>query len=162
MTAGWVGVACSEPPMISLAIRPSRFSYDLIKASGEFVINIPTANILKEVDYCGTYSGRHVDKFQRAGLTPLLASRVRPPLIEECPVNLECIVRESLRLGTHELFIGEVLVVSADPAIIVDRGKQQNALGFGDINPIVVNFLEYWNLGKKLGDAFQEHREKVF
>lgn len=114
ITLAWAGIVCSEPPMVSISIRPSRYSYDLIKASGEFVVNMPVEDILKETDYCGIVSGRDVDKFAQMGLTPEPASQVKPPLIKQCPVNLECVVKQVINLGTHDMFIGEVVATHVD------------------------------------------------
>jgi len=155
MTAGWVGVACSEPPMISLAVRPSRYSYELIKSSGEFVINIPTGKILNEVDYCGKVSGRDIDKFQKTGLRPLLASKVHAPLIEQCPFNLECKVRSSLLLGSHELFISEVMVVHIDSKLKMDNNNKYNIIKYENTNLFVANLYEYWRLDHKIGNVYK-------
>ncbi len=155
MTAGWVGVACSEPPMISLAVRPCRYSYKLIKTSGEFVINIPTVEILDEVDYCGKVSGKHVDKFLKTGLKPLPASKVQASLIEQCPVNLECEVKKCIPLGSHDLFIGRVLVTYIDNNILYNEKNNYNNIDFKKITTIVVNFFEYWSLKEKTGDVFK-------
>jgi flavin reductase (DIM6/NTAB) family NADH-FMN oxidoreductase RutF len=123
ITVAWVGVACSEPPMISIAIRKTRYSHDIISESGEFVVNIASEDQLKAVDYCGVVSGREVDKFKEAGLTPLRAKKVNVPLIKECPINLECSVRYTLELGSHDLFVGEVLATHMDEEVIDSAGR---------------------------------------
>jgi len=122
ITLAWVGTVCSEPPMVAIAVRPSRYSFDLILENGEFVVNLPTIHEAAAVDICGTTSGRDHDKFITTGLTPLPASRVAPPLIEQCPVNLECALRHSIKAGTHEIFIGEVLVVQVDEERTTGKG----------------------------------------
>lgn len=122
VTLAWAGVVCSTPPMLSIAVRPERFSHDLIKSTGQFVVNVPSADQLWAVDYCGTRSGRHEDKFAAAGLTTIPASEVKPPLIAECPINIECVVRHELSLGSHDLFIGEVVALHADESALDEAG----------------------------------------
>lgn len=147
ITLAWVGTVCSEPPMIALGIRPSRYSYKLIKKSREFVVNIPTAKIIKETDYCGITSGRDVDKFSETQLTPEKAEKVLPPLIQECPVNMECILKNRVPLGTHDLFIGEVVQVHVDQRVMDKKGN----INIKIADPFTYNQGEYWNLNKKLG-----------
>jgi flavin reductase (DIM6/NTAB) family NADH-FMN oxidoreductase RutF len=122
ITLAWAGVVNSVPPMVSVSIRPSRFTHGLVEASGQFTLNIPIAAQLRMVDWCGTVSGRDTDKFSAAGLTPVPGERVSAPLIDECPVALECAVRHTLRLGSHDLYVAEVLAVRAD-AGLVTAGK---------------------------------------
>lgn len=123
ITLAWVGVVCSIPPMLSIAIRPERYSYELVRRSGQFVVNLPTADQVWATDYCGSRSGRDEDKFAAAGLTPSQASEVKPPLIAECPINIECVVRHELSLGSHHLFIGEVVALHADEAALDEAGN---------------------------------------
>jgi flavin reductase (DIM6/NTAB) family NADH-FMN oxidoreductase RutF len=118
ITLAWTGIVCSEPPMVSISIRPSRYSHNLIVSSGQFVVNMPTEDILEETDYCGIVSGRDVDKFAQTGLTPQPATQVKPPLIQECPVNLECLVRQVINLGTHDMIIGEVVATHVNEEIV--------------------------------------------
>lgn len=146
ITLAWTGVVCSDPPMIGLSIRPHRHSYQLIVETGEFVVNIPTTKILKETDFCGTVSGSEIDKFSETGLTQELGVKVKPPLIKECPVNIECVLRKKITLGVHDLFIGEVLLVHVDKKILDDRKK----IDFGKIAPFVYNQGEYWSLNKRI------------
>ncbi len=122
ITLAWVGTVCSDPPSVSIAVRPGRYSHDLIARDGEFVLNLPRASQLSVMDYCGQVSGRDVDKWAACGLTPVPASRVRTPLIGECPLNLECRVKHRLALGAHDLFIGEVLAVQVDEEILDAKG----------------------------------------
>jgi flavin reductase (DIM6/NTAB) family NADH-FMN oxidoreductase RutF len=147
ITLGWVGTVCSDPPTVGIGIRPHRYSCKLIEDSGEFVVNIPTERILKETDYCGVYSGRDVDKFSETGLTPESASQVKPPLIRECPVNMECIVRNRVALGSHNLFLGEIVCVHVDKRVLDDKG----VIDFTKVSAFVYNQGEYWNLNKKIG-----------
>ncbi|MFX0122423.1 MAG: flavin reductase family protein [Candidatus Hodarchaeota archaeon] len=118
ITIAWTGVVCSKPPLISISIRPSRFSYELISSSREFVINIPTLEQLKETNFCGSKSGKDTDKWTACGFTPEKGIKVSAPLIKECPVNIECKVVKTLGdIGTHTIFIGEVLEVHVNSQI---------------------------------------------
>jgi len=147
ITLAWVGVACSDPPMLGLGIRPHRHSYGIIEASGEFVVNIPTVEILKETDFCGVVSGKDVDKFSETRLTAEPAEKVKPPLIKECPVNIECVVRQKIPLGVHHLFIGEVVCGHVDQDVLDEKGR----IDFSKVSPFVYNQGEYWNLHQKIG-----------
>jgi flavin reductase (DIM6/NTAB) family NADH-FMN oxidoreductase RutF len=120
ITISWTGIVCSEPPMISISVRKNRHSYDLIKNTGEFVVNITNHKLAKATDLCGTYSGRDYDKFEMAGLTPEKASKVRVPMIAECPINMECQVRTRIELGSHDIFIAEIVATHADESILID------------------------------------------
>ncbi len=123
ITLAWVGVVCSEPPMIGIAIRNNRFSYDIIKKSGKFVVNVPGREQLKATDFCGTHSGKDTDKFAEAKLTAVPCGKTGAPLIKECPVNLECVVREILELGSHSLFIGEIVATHIDTEYLNEKGQ---------------------------------------
>lgn len=148
VTIAWAGIVCSQPATVSISIRPSRYSHGLIKQSGEFVINMPDEKRLMETDYCGTVSGRDVDKFKQAKFTPVPASSVKAPLIKECPVNIECRVKNIINLGTHDMFIGEVLAVNADQGVLGASGVFDQT----KVSPIVYNQGQYWSLNKKIGD----------
>jgi len=147
ITLAWAGTACSEPPMIGLGIRPTRYSHKLIENSKEFVVNIPTTKILKETDYCGMTSGKDIDKFSTTKLTPEPADKVKPPLIRECPVNIECILKNKLALGVHDLFLGEIVQVHIDQKVLDNKGN----IDFTKADPFTYNQGEYWSLHKKLG-----------
>src|SRR3989304_6803885 len=123
ITLAWVGTVCSNPPMISISIRPSRYSHEIISISKEFVINIPDEKMIKACDFCGTKSGRDIDKFKELNLTKEKGFIVNAPLIKECPINIECKVREIIHLGTHDMFIGEVVSVNADEEVIYSDGE---------------------------------------
>ena len=110
ITLAWVGNVCSAPPLVSISIRPERYSYAIIRESKEFVINVPSSAMLRVTDYCGVVSGRDVDKFNQTGLTAISASLVKAPLIEEAPLNIECRLKQVIPLGVHDLFIAEVLL----------------------------------------------------
>ncbi len=147
ITLAWAGTACSDPPTLGLGIRPHRYSYELIEDAGEFVVNIPTVDLLKETDYCGMVSGKDVDKFSETGLTPEPAEKIKPPLIRECPVNIECILKKKIHLGVHDLFLGEIVSVHLDQNVLNERQE----LDFNKIAPFVYNQGEYWSLDKKIG-----------
>jgi len=147
ITLAWAGTVCSEPPTIGLGIRPKRYSHSLIENSKEFVVNIPTTKILKEADYCGVTSGKYVDKFFETKLTPEEADKIRAPLIRECPVNIECVLKEKISLGAHDLFLGEIVQVHIDQNILDEKGK----IDFAKAYPFTYNQGEYWSLDKKLG-----------
>jgi len=114
ITVSWTGTVCTNPPMCYISLRPERYSYDIIRETGEFVINLTTRKMAKITDWCGVKSGRDFNKFEETGLTPLKALTVRAPLIKESPVNIECRVTEVKSLGSHDLFLAEVTAVNAD------------------------------------------------
>lgn len=132
---------------MGVGIRPHRHSYRLIEDSKEFVVNIPTTEIPGETDFCGTVSGKGVDRFSATSLTPEPAGKVRPPLIRECPVNIECTVREKIPLGVHHLFLGEIVRVHVDQDILDEKG----GIDFTKVSPFVYNQGEYWSLHKRIG-----------
>jgi flavin reductase (DIM6/NTAB) family NADH-FMN oxidoreductase RutF len=147
ITLAWVGTLCSEPPLIGIGVRSSRHSYGLIEESGEFVVNLPSADQLKWVDYCGMVSGRDVDKWAACGFTPAPAAQVQVPLIAECPVNIECRVQQVFPLGTHDLFVGEVVAVQMDEAVLDERGR----LDCARANAVAFLEGEYRQVGERLG-----------
>jgi flavin reductase (DIM6/NTAB) family NADH-FMN oxidoreductase RutF len=118
ITISWTGTVCSAPPMCYISIRPERHSYKIIKRTGEFVINLTTAGLVYATDWCGMKSGKDHDKFREMNLTPIRGQVVKAPLISESPVNIECIVREIIPLGSHHLFLAEVVAINADPDLI--------------------------------------------
>lgn len=121
ITVTCIGIACAKPPMIAIAIHPWTYSHSLLKEVGEFVVNIPSEGLLEAVKYCGRVSGKDEDKFAGARLTPIPASEVKPPLIKESPVNLECKVKHFIELGMHNLFIGEVVATHVDEGILANN-----------------------------------------
>ncbi len=147
ITIAWCGVVCSNPPLISISIRPGRYSHDIIKDAGDFAVNIPTKKLLKKCDLCGILSGRDCDKFKSASLTAIPASKISSPLIQECPVNIECKVKDVLSAGSHDIFIGEVLTIHADTDVLDASGR----INYKKAAPFVYNQGEYWDLGKKIG-----------
>ena len=147
ITIAWCGVVCSDPALLSISIRPSRHSYRLIKEAGDFVINIPTSSMLKQVDLCGIHSGRNIDKFKVCSFTSEKSSKTSSPLIKECPVNIEARVKEIIPLGAHDMFIGEVLLIHVDNKILVPK----DGIDYAKARPFVFNQGEYWDLGKRIG-----------
>lgn len=153
LTVTCIGIACAKPPMIVMAIHPWTHSHALLKELGEFVVNIPPEGILEAVKYCGRASGKNEDKFAGARLTPVPASKVKPPLIAECPVNLECKTKHVLQLGIHNLFIGEVVATHVDEHVLVDAAK--GVLDVEKCAPItcVKGIGAYRSLGKTITPA---------
>lgn len=147
ITLAWTGTVCSEPPMVGLGIRPTRYSYKLIKNSKEFVVNIPSTKILQETDYCGITSGEDTNKFVETKLTQEQADKVKAPLIRECPVNMECILKDIISLGAHDLFLGEIVQIHIDKDVLDEKGN----IDFKKADPFVFNIGEYWNLQQKIG-----------
>jgi len=147
ITLAWVGTLCSDPPVVGIGVRPERFSHGLIVEAGEFVVNLPRADQVRIADYCGQVSGRQVDKWQACGLTPAAASKVRTPLIAECPVALECKVIQRLTLGTHDLFVGQVLAVQIEEGVLTEQGK----MDYEAAQPLAYAGGYYWPLGARLG-----------
>ena len=149
ITIAWTGVVCSDPPMVSISIRPSRYSHGIIKETGEFVINIAPSKIVRNVDACGIVSGKKVDKFAEAGLTAVPASVVSPPLIDECTVSLECRVTEIVPLGVHDMFLGEIVATHVAEEAFDPEGNLDLAL----IDPLGYCPLDrtYRAVGEKLG-----------
>jgi flavin reductase (DIM6/NTAB) family NADH-FMN oxidoreductase RutF len=147
MTAAWVSVVCMEPPQAAVAVRESRFTHELLQASGEFAINVPSHGMWRAVDLCGVVSGRDRDKFDLASLTREEASEVQAPLVSECPLNIECRVSASLPLGSHTLFVGLVLAVHLEGKCLGDKGR----ILVEEFEPYVLNQREYWSVGRKLG-----------
>ena len=151
LTIAWTGIDCSDPATVHVSIRPERHSYRMISESGCFTVNIPTVEMTKIVDMCGVISGRETadsenDKFDRVGLTAAPAKIVQAPLVAECPVNLECKVRNVIPVGVHHMFIGEVVAKHADSEVLTD-GK----LDFSRIPLITYVNGEYWSLGQPVG-----------
>lgn len=147
ITIAWVGTVNSDPPMISISVRKQRYSHDLIKEKGQFVVNLGTEKLVRAIDYSGVKSGRDMDKFEVLNLTPGKSTKVDVPYIKESPVNLECVVRQVLELGSHDMFIGEVVAVNVDEELIDEKGK----LHMGKAGLICYSHGEYWNLKKVLG-----------
>ncbi len=144
ITLAWVGTLCSEPPIIGISIRPSRYSHGLVKASGEFAVNVPTAEMVRVVDWCGTVSGHSQDKFAAMGLTAVPTQVIRTAVIKECPLNIECQVVQTTHLGSHDLFLGKVVAVQVDDAVLDMRGE----IDLARANPLAYDGHGYWSLGQ--------------
>ena len=147
ITVGWCGMACSDPPQLTIGIRPERFSFGLIRRTGEFTVNLPTKALAADLDYCGVVSGKAIDKFKERGLTPVPGNTVKAPLVGECPAALECRVRESIELGSHWLFIAEILAVRVDPGLVDEKGK----LDMEKAGLITYAHGNYYAVGEELG-----------
>lgn len=147
LTIGWTGTICTNPPMVYISVRPQRHSYHLIKESGEFVINLTTKSLVRATDYCGVRSGKNENKFEKMNLTPIKASKVRTPLIKESPVNIECTVTNIVELGSHHMFLANVVAVHVEESLLDEKGK----LELSKSNPIVYSHGEYYGLGELLG-----------
>ena len=147
ITLAWVGIVCSNPLMVSTAIRPSRHSHGLLKATPELVVNVPTRDLVAKTDYCGCVSGRTTDKFAATGLTALPSQQIKPPMIQDCPINLECRVVKTLSLGTHDVFISEVILIHVDEELLDHKGK----VDFARLAPFSYVGMDYWALTEKIG-----------
>ena len=142
ITIAWIGTICSNPPMLSISIRPSRLSHQIITKTKEFVVNVPRTTHLKEVDYCGTNSGRNTDKWTDSNFTKVESKHINVPMIEECPMNLECKVKDIYNAGSHDVFLAEILSVHQEKNI-------------QDLDPISYIHGGYWSMNKKIGSYGQ-------
>lgn len=160
ITVAWAGTVCTSPAMLSVSIRPERYSYDIIKESGEFVVNLTTEELTKAMDFCGVKSGKNVDKFKEMNLTPLESKTIKTPGILESPVNIECKVKEILELGSHHMFIGEVTGVQVDE----EKLDENNRLLLNEAGLVAYAHGQYRALGKTLGTfgySVQKKKKKV-
>lgn len=146
-TAAWTGIVNSEPPMTYISVRPERYSHGLIKETGEFVINLTTADLVKTADFCGVKSGRDINKFEQTGLKTLQASKVACPLLEASPVSLECKVKEVKSLGSHDMFLAEIVAVDIDEELLDEEGRLQ----LEKSHPAAFCHGRYYALGAELG-----------
>ena len=147
ITVAWTGILNTDPAMVYISVRPSRYSYNLIKDSGEFVINLTTKDLAYATDWCGVKSGEKVDKFKEMKLTKEKAKFVKCPMIKESPVSVECKVKEIRELGTHHMFVAEVLAINADEKYIDEKG----AFDISKCDLIAYSNGNYYSLGKKIG-----------
>ncbi len=147
ITVAWAGTVCTNPPMLSISVRPERYSYHLIEESMEFVVNLTTKNLVRATDFCGVRSGRDVDKFKECHLTPLSSQHIKAPGIAESPVNIECRVREIKPLGSHTMFLADVVGVTIEDSLLDEKNKfDLNTAGL-----VTYSHGEYFLLGQKLG-----------
>ena len=147
ITIAWTGTINSDPAMTYISVRPERHSYEMIKQSGEFVINLTTKDLVKACDFCGVKSGRDLDKFKECGLTAQRATKVKVPLIAESPVNIECVVKDIIPLGSHHMFLAQVVAVNVSSKWMDETGK----FHFNDSKPICYSHGEYFEVGESLG-----------
>lgn len=147
ITVAWAGTVCTNPPMLSISVRPERYSYNTIKETGEFVVNLTTEELVRACDYCGVRSGRDVDKFKEMNLTPLKMSNVSAVGISESPVNIECKVASVQELGSHTMFVADVVGVTVDEKYMDETGK----FHINDTGLVMYSHGEYFKLGEKLG-----------
>lgn len=147
ITVAWAGTVCSEPAMVSISVRQERYSYDIIRDTGEFVINLVTKELAYATDYCGVKSGRDVDKYQKMHLTPLPSRHIAAPGIAESPLNLECQVEEVIPLGSHHMFLARVAGVTVEEAWMSKSGK----FCLNETKLVTYSHGEYFTLGEKLG-----------
>jgi flavin reductase (DIM6/NTAB) family NADH-FMN oxidoreductase RutF len=148
ITVAWTGTICSDPPMCYISIRPERHSYEIIKRTGEFVINLTTEELARTTDWCGCRSGKKFNKWKETGLTPGKARIINAPIINESPVSIECRVKDIIPLGTHHMFISEVVNISADEKYL---DKTSGKFNLSNANPLVYSHGYYFGLGKKIG-----------
>lgn len=148
ITISWVGTICTNPAMCYISVRPERHSYDLIKNSGEFVINLTTEDMAFATDWCGVKSGKDVNKFEAMGLTPVMGEMVKAPIIKESPLCIECRVKEIVKLGSHDMFIAEVLNVQANKKFI---DPETDTFKLSDARLIAYSHGHYYKLGDEIG-----------
>ncbi|MCI6858975.1 MAG: flavin reductase family protein [Eubacterium sp.] len=156
ITVAWTGTVCTNPPMLYISVRPERFSYSALHETGEFVVNLTTKNMVKATDFCGVRSGRDLDKFKETGLKKGEARKVNVAVIEDSPVNIECRVREEIPLGSHHMFLADVVAVTVDDAYMDERGT----FHLEQADPIVYSHGTYFNLDKALGKFGYSVRKK--
>ena len=155
-TVAWTGILNTQPPVTYISVRPERYSYELIKQSGEFVINLPTQQLIRAVDYCGVKSGRNTDKFKEMNLRAEPAEKISAPILAQSPVNIECKVRDIVELGTHHMFIADIVSLNVAKELLDNAGK----LHLDKANLIAYAHGEYFALGKKLGTFGYSVRKK--
>ena len=147
ITVAWTGIICTDPALTYISIRKERHSYEIIKNSGEFVINLASSDLAKVVDFCGVKSGKNIDKFKECNLTKEEAPNVSCPMIKECPVSIECKVKEIKELGSHDMFIAEILSINVDEKHLDDTGR----FDMEACDLLAYSHGKYYGLGKRLG-----------
>lgn len=156
ITIAWTGTVCSDPPMLSISVRPERHSYDLIRRSGEFVVNVPSVRQARATDWCGVVSGRKENKFAKTGLTPGKALVVRPPIVRECPLNIECRVQQTLKLGSHVMFVAEVVAIQVSKELMT----RNNRLALENAGLMAYAHGHYYALGRQIDHFGYSVRKK--
>lgn len=159
ITVSWTGTICTDPPMCYISVRPERHSYGIIRKNGEYVINLTTEELVHAADWCGVRSGRDYDKFAETRLTPVMASKVRAPMILESPVNIECRVKEIKELGSHHMFISEVVSVNAEKSLF---DEETGVFRLYRANPVCYTHGKYYETGRLLGKfGFSVEKKKT-
>lgn len=148
ITISWTGTICTDPAMCYISVRPGRHSYAIIRKNGVYVINLTTKSLAFATDWCGVKSGGKYNKFTEMGLTPVPASKINAPMIKESPVNIECVVKEIKELGSHHMFISEVVAVNADEKYIDDK---TGLFRLNDAFPLCYSHGKYYETGKLIG-----------
>ena len=157
LTIAWTGTVCTNPPMCYISVRKERHSYDIIRRTGEFVINITTEELAKATDWCGVRSGRDENKWEAMGLTPMVTEHVKAPIVAESPLSICCRVRQVVELGSHDMFLADVVGIEADERYIdPETGK----FSLDKARPIVYSHGEYFTLGKLIGHFGWSVRKK--
>ena len=147
ITIAWAGTVCTNPAMVSISIRKERYSYDIIRETMEYTVNLVTKDLVKKADYCGVVSGREEDKLKKTGLTAVKSLRISAPAIEESPVNIECSVKQIIPLGSHDMFLAEVAAVTVDKKLMDKKGRfHLNQSGL-----VAFSHGEYYSLGDFIG-----------
>ncbi|MDO4553959.1 MAG: flavin reductase family protein [Lachnospiraceae bacterium] len=147
ITIAWTGTVCTNPPMLYISVRKERYSYHLLKEAGEFVVNLTTDRLVRATDYCGVRSGEKVDKFGETRLTKEEAKKINCAMIGESPVNIECRIRQVIPLGSHDMFLADVVNVNVDDQYMEENGRFDLSLS----SPLVYSHGEYYKIGKKIG-----------
>lgn len=158
-TVAWIGIVSSTPPTVGISLRKDRYTLQLIREFGEFTVNIPPASLVKEVDFCGLANGRKRDKLKTAGLTTMLGSRIRTPIIAECPYNVECKVVQETELGDWVLVLGEIVETGIDQDKIDPANRAK--IDIAKVDPLVycAEVRQYWSIGNRIGDGFCAGKE---
>lgn len=160
ITIAWIGIAASNPPVISISVNKNRFSLDLIRSCGEFTVNLPSSRYFRETDYCGIVSGKETNKFEDTGFTPIESREIEIPIIKECPYNLECRTVNEVELGDYVVFLGEILETHIDSDKL---DKFTNEINIEKVDPLVYCAVvrEYWSIGKMIGKGFDAGRDLI-
>ena len=157
ITIGWTGILNTIPPKTYISVRPTRHSYNIIKEKGEFVINLTPSKLVKEADYCGIYTGKKVDKFAKCKLTKVKGTQVDAPMIDECPVSIECKVTDIVPLGSHDMFMADIVAVNVDENLF----DKDDKMHLDKANLVAYAHGEYFELGKKIGKfGFSTNKKK--
>ena len=158
ITIGWTGICATHPPKLYISVRPERYSYEIIKQSGEFCVNLPNTKMVRALDFCGVKSGRDTDKFKQTGLTKSDSFAVECKSVAESPLTLECKVDKIIPLGSHDMFIADIVAVSVDESIIDENGR----LMLERAELLAYSHGDYFTLGKKIGDfGFSVRKKKT-